>query len=210
MRSAPALRPAAAGLRPPSAAASAAALAGARDEHPDPPGLRDDRQRQRQARRRLGRCDHRQCDAGGGEGRGARKHGRRVAVGADTEQHDIENRRHAGEEAGHRSFVVARRRVRIRKIGRHRVDLLDRQRDVIEQRVLRHPVVAERMAVGHVALVAPERMNVRPRNAILELLSRGVRTVVRGVEPPDRTRDARERAAHCHAIRQRPTPRPRR
>src|SRR5690242_2458008 len=93
-----------------------------------------------------------------------------VAVFAETEKDQIETRRGicGSEKIAQLLLVVGRRAVGVFLAG-HTVNVLWRNFDFAEQRLVNHPVIALRMVRRHTALVAPKEMHAIPDNSRAKL-----------------------------------------
>ena len=112
---------------------------------------------------------------------------------SETEKNEIEARSLASEERSQRGFIVSSRSIRRSEVRRHRMDIRCRTRDVIQERLLRHPVVALGVEEGHVTLVSPEDMHQGPWNLLFE--ARCQSTVERSRSAPTRQHERTPTAA---------------
>ena len=82
----------------------------------------------------------------------------------EAQMDELEARPVRAKIASQDSFMLLCGIVRRGEVHRHRMDVRGRTRDVVEERVLRHPVVALRVVSWQVALIAPEHMHVVPED----------------------------------------------
>ena len=102
-----------------------------------------------------------------------------MTVRAESEVNKIEHRRHASDRA-QRCGIACGCRVEVRRLHRHRVDLLRTQRGALEQTFAQVREVAVEVAFGRDALVHLQHVHPLPRHVLAPSPSR---TTTTGLSP---------------------------
>jgi hypothetical protein len=86
-----------------------------------------------------------------------------VAILSESKQDNIEPRPLLDEVVPQRTLVVSGSPVDTRKVSRHWMDVCRWTRDMVEQRLFRHPVIAAGILGRDVPLISPEDLHIGPR-----------------------------------------------